>query len=388
VSITLPQEVIDTMASREHRLHHWLWHEVRNNWLLYPDDVKQQIRDLGWEPPRPALDERRRPILDNDAGEDFLYMHRQMLVDVSRILARVKDPGYPRVLVWTVPPASDDPQFPVPAAWFDPSGNDAFDRRTSFESLQRVKSDGFYVKRILPWHRMFTDPAYLRGISLGKLASLIEATIHASMHVRWSSPPGGIRPDPGPAEGHTIDERWDDPRYDYLGDTYSSHVHPVFWSLHGWVDDRIEDWKLANGVYGADFWKGTWVGKMPTTEGTVQPPPVEAPATPQPEPVPQPEPTEPAPAPASPSGHPSMEPAPGKQPVKAEAHRLATRPLITGHEDPRAVPPGVDALIASPEHGHGHRDELEELVTVIGRCGIFHPGYATHLTREGYVIER
>jgi hypothetical protein len=372
------------MASREHRLHHWLWHEVRNNWLLYPEEVQQQIRDLGWEPPRPALDARRRPILDNDAGEDFLYMHRQMLVDVSRILARVKDPDYPRVLVWTVPPAPGDPQFPVPPAWFDPSGNDAFDRRSMFENLQRVKSDAFYVKRMLVWHRMFTDPAYLRGISLGKLGSLIEATIHAGMHVRWSSTPGGIRPDPGPAEGHTIDERWDDPRYDYLGDTYSSHVHPVFWSLHGWVDDRIEDWKLANGVYGADFWKGTWVGKMPTADGVVQPP-AEPPPTSEPQPAepsaPEPEAAEPSAPAVHPSGHhPPSEPAPGKQPVRAEAHRLATRPLVTGHEDPRAVPPGVHALIEGPEHSHGHHDELEELVRVIGECGIFHPGYSTHLS--------
>lgn len=27
----LPKEVINMMASREHRMHHWLWHEVRNN---------------------------------------------------------------------------------------------------------------------------------------------------------------------------------------------------------------------------------------------------------------------------------------------------------------------------------------------------------------------
>lgn len=35
---------------------------------------------------------------------------------------------------------------------------------------------------------------------------------------------------------------WGDPKYDYLGDFYSSHVNPLFWKLHGWVDDRIEDW--------------------------------------------------------------------------------------------------------------------------------------------------
>jgi hypothetical protein len=355
VSVILPREVIDTMASREHRLHHWLWHEVRNNWLFYPEDVQQKVRELGWEPPRPALDQRRRPMLDNDAGEDFLYMHRQMLVDVSRILTRVNDPRYPRVLVWTVPPPPGDGQFPVPPAWFDPtSGNDQLDRRNAFESLQRVKSDFFYLNRMLTWQRMFTDPAHLRGMSLGRLGTLIEVTIHASMHVRWSAPPHGSRPDPGPAEGHTIDMRWDDPRYDYLGDTYSSHVNPIFWSLHGWVDDRIEDWKAANGVYGNDFWKGTWVGKLPSTEEAS----ADRPATRRP---------------------PKKEPAKKHHPPGPRSHRAAIAAATLGHENPRAVPPGVHALMEGPDHRHSHKDELEELVTVIGRCGIFFGGYASRL---------
>src|SRR3712207_9485858 len=43
-----------------------------------------------------------------------------------------------------------------------------------------------------------------------------------------------------------IDPRWDDHSNDDLGDFYSSHVHPTFWRLHGWIDDRINDWAAAN----------------------------------------------------------------------------------------------------------------------------------------------
>ena len=25
-------------------------------------------------------------------------------------------------------------------------------------------------------------------------------------------------------------------------DFYSSHVNPLFWGLHEWIDDRIDDW--------------------------------------------------------------------------------------------------------------------------------------------------
>jgi hypothetical protein len=71
------------------------------------------------------------------------------------------------------------------------------------------------------------------------------------------------RPSVDPTQPSSMDPKWNDPSYDYLRDTYSSHVITIFWKLHGWVDDRIEDWKAANGITGPIQWKGTWVGKMP-----------------------------------------------------------------------------------------------------------------------------
>ena len=53
----LPNEVIDEMTKRHHRFHHFLWHEVRNNWLNYDIATKNELTNLGWEPPRPALSE-------------------------------------------------------------------------------------------------------------------------------------------------------------------------------------------------------------------------------------------------------------------------------------------------------------------------------------------
>jgi hypothetical protein len=380
MTVPVPREVIELMASREHRLHHWLWHEVRNSWLSYPEDVQQKVRDVGWEPPRPALDERRRPILDNDAGEDFLFMHRQMLVDVSRMLARIQDPNYPRVLVWTKLPPPGDPVFPVPPPWFDPERGDEVDRRTFFETIQRLKSDIFYEKRLVWWQQLFTDPAFLRDVTLGQLGTLIEQSIHASMHNRWSAAPAGFRPDPGPDQGHTIDPLWDDPRYDHLADTYASHVNPVFWSLHGWVDDRVEDWKAANDVYGNSFWKGTWVGKMPRVgQPPPEQPPEEAPAEQPPE--------------EAPADELELQPAAGGRPValsehglrhahgsRVAEHRAVARTQVLGREHPQAAPPGAHALMGHSHHGAGDREEMEELVKVIGQCGIFYEGYSRVVT--------
>ena len=83
------------------------------------------------------------------------------------------------------------------------------------------------------------------------------------MHMRWCADPGKSRPDVDPASPGDIDTQWDDPSYDWLGDTYSSHVNPIFWHIHGWVDDTIQAWAAANAISGQIPWKGTWVGKAP-----------------------------------------------------------------------------------------------------------------------------
>jgi hypothetical protein len=65
--------------------------------------------------------------------------------------------------------------------------------------------------------------------------------------MRWSSvsrdPSTGT---PAVRDPFDFNAKWDDPKNDYLGDFYSSHVNPLFWRLHGWVDDRIEDWFNAH----------------------------------------------------------------------------------------------------------------------------------------------
>ena len=104
--------------------------------------------------------------------------------------------------------------------------------------------------------RQFNESRYLSSLSLGALGNLLEFVIHNQIHNRWSSAP--IDPNTGKPPLHSetgkptgresfdFDEKWDNPKYDYLGDFYSSHVNPVFWRLHGWVDDRIEEWFNAH----------------------------------------------------------------------------------------------------------------------------------------------
>jgi hypothetical protein len=146
----------------------------------------------------------------------------------------------------------------VPLPWFDPG-----EFAVVVQFIAKSKADLAYEKHLKSWGNLFTDPGYLKTISLGTLGALIHSTMHDTVKRRWSAVPGGRRPDPGP-QVETIPVEWDSPRYDYLADFYSMQVNPVYWKFYGWVDDRIEEWKVVNSVFqGNDFWKNRWLGKMP-----------------------------------------------------------------------------------------------------------------------------
>jgi len=248
-----PQAVINEMGSRQMRYHHFLWHNIRDNWNRFNSDIQQQIRDLEWEPPRPARAFEGLNIValtDNDSGQDFLYMHRQMIDRVKQI---IQESGSSFELTgWQTVPAPGDVDYPSDP--YDIPGNSSV-----VATINLTKTDEFYNDQIVPMEETFIDEDTLRNMTLGQLGSRLENTIHNWMHLRFSTAsPVGYRPTTTEAFP-LIDARWDDLAYNWLGDTYSSHVNPIFWKLHGWVDDRIEDWRRVNGIDEIQ-WTATWVG--------------------------------------------------------------------------------------------------------------------------------
>lgn len=243
----LPAPVVAHFADKVHRLQHAVWHGVREIWdELSPDD-QQKLKDLDWqvEGNRTALisDQKTRPDLENGSGEDFLFFHRQM-VDHYRMM--MMDLGV-KTLEWPeVPqPGSGGSASPdsVPDAWSIPEATN-FERRVVV-----LKSDDFFWSRMRWWEVEFKKKSYLATLTLGELGALLQYSIHNDMHIRWSGTPRDPdtnaiitlgRPD------WDVSDKWDNPRYDWLGEFYSSHVNPVFWRLHGWINDRIEDWAAAH----------------------------------------------------------------------------------------------------------------------------------------------
>jgi hypothetical protein len=254
MAASLPSQVIDAMATRGMRMHHSLWHTARNSWARLSATAQAAFRERGWEPPRPAMKADGSVELDNAAGEDFLFMHRQMIAEVNVILAEVGDPDHPRVEGWSSIPTPDDAEYPVPPPFTVP------DRPDLTASISEAKSQQSF-DQIREWETLFTDPVRLRRMTLGRLGAAIEFTIHNRMHMRWAAELPEYRPSGTPFD---VDVRWDEPGYDWLADFYSSHVNPIFWELHGWVDDRIDDWMNANGHTGPVPWTvEPWTGPMP-----------------------------------------------------------------------------------------------------------------------------
>ena len=247
----LPENVVGHFSDKLHRMHHVVWHGIRNKWNNLTDDQRQKLKDLGWgiEGNRFSLykeAEKVRPCITNGSGEDFLFSHRQMVVQYKKLMAEA---GVTPIEWREIPqPGSGGTESPdiVPEAWEIPEAPN-FQRR-----LSALKSDEFFWSRMRWWDYQYKDPTYLATLTLGELGSLIEFSVHNDMHIRWSAAPRDPetnalltlgRPD------YSFEEKWNEPAYDWLGDFYSSHVNPVFWRLHGWIDDRIDDW------YAAHEWK-------------------------------------------------------------------------------------------------------------------------------------
>jgi hypothetical protein len=260
-------EVWDTaarpmLASRYHRLQHCLFHYVRNNWSGLSQEQQSGLAKLAWATDRPSLGRaawaQDKPYhstfwaTSNGSGEDFLYYHRWMIAMIDRALAAR---GVGPIEPWSGADAIPAPQGgcgdeQVPD--FLPVFENPEDPKRPIEvtSLQirvvQTKTPAFFWNRMNWWGQEFRDPGSLSNMTLGELGSRLEFGVHNQMHIRWSAyPSNGSRL---VRDESDFRPKWDDPGYDTLFDEYSSHVTPIFFRLHKWIDNRIRDWAEAHGA--------------------------------------------------------------------------------------------------------------------------------------------
>jgi len=214
------------------------------NYALLDALEQKQIADLGWKPTHVSFTyingDINQPItIYGPTGEDFLYMHHEMVENVNAISEAAGESW--RVVGWEACPQPGDTNWPVPAA--PDTGN------TDYEDyLNSYKSVEFYEETIVPAEARLQDEDFLKSLTLGEFGTWLEYELHTYFHVRFAAynPVGYRMQDLHPTS--YIDPMWDNPEYDYLADFYSAHVNPTFWKIHGWVEDRIERWLEVNEV--------------------------------------------------------------------------------------------------------------------------------------------
>jgi hypothetical protein len=227
-------------------------------------DDRDRLKKLGWYLADPPF--RPDGVLDlaNGAGEDFLYMHRRMI----RMVHDVYDTaGKPRPAAWTQLPPANAPQFAYKEASdpanpavktyvYDPESSGVMVPPPTSAFLTQVGGNPFFrfnktARGLTNLMRNLTtslrNPRVVSQLTLGAYGNLIEFTVHNWMHMRWATlsrdPESGV---PAVRGDYEIDKKWDAAENDYLGDFHSSHVNPIFWKLHGWVDDCIGVWAAAH----------------------------------------------------------------------------------------------------------------------------------------------
>jgi len=264
--VGLIPEVVAMLSERVHRLRHTVWHTVRGDWqspkMTAAD--RDRLKKLGWYLTDPPFRPDNVLDLTNGAGEDFLYMHRRMI----RMVHDVYDAaGKPRPSAWAQLPPANAPQFAykevsnpanpaVKTYVYDSDSSGVMVPPPTAAFLAQVGGVPFF--RFNKTARGLTNlmrnlatslrnPRVVSQLTLGAYGNLIEFTIHNWMHMRWATlsrdPKSGV---PTVRGDYEIDAKWDAAENDYLGDFHSSHVNPIFWKLHGWVDDCIAVWQAAH----------------------------------------------------------------------------------------------------------------------------------------------
>jgi len=240
------------LVSPEHRLFHQLWHASRDKWHTLSDDKRDALRGIGWQPgPRDNERDARGARKDrNGSGVDFFFMHRHML-GTARSMQDLPSWQYfplpqPELL-------RDRPGFAryfdnhdgtsLPPTWLA-EGDDEYT-----QWVADLKTAETYQSNFQVWESQYRDPQYLSKLTLGQFGSEVELGLHGWLHMRWASvprDPSNGQPVPLARDLDDFAARWFAPENDFLGDPFSSHVNPVFWHFHGWIDDRIEDWFRAH----------------------------------------------------------------------------------------------------------------------------------------------
>ncbi|MGN7740390.1 pyoverdine maturation tyrosinase PvdP [Pseudomonas sp. 22526] len=250
--IGLNPTLLAWLISPEHRLFHQLWHASRDKWHSLSEEKRDALRGIGWQPGPlgQERDARGKRKDRNGSGIDFFFMHRHMLGTARSMQDLPSWLNFPT----PQPELERDRQgfaryfdnrdgFALPPTWL------ASDDADYTQWVSDIKTAETYHSNFQVWESRYRDPRYLSTLTLGQFGSELELGLHDWLHMRWASvprDPSNGAPVPFARDPADFSARWYAAENDFLGDPFSSHVSPVFWAFHGWIDDRVEDWFRAH----------------------------------------------------------------------------------------------------------------------------------------------
>ena len=254
------RQVLPFLADKTHREWHAIWHKIRREISAdsinsFPPErsVIEGWQRAGWIPANTDEFVSLHRIGGPLAGEDFFYMHRQMIKMLQIELANL---GGACLSPWTALPNSVlDSKWPAP-------------RAVEARNKEHVKAEQRMLDEIIDLAKDLRNPEYIRERTLSEFGNAVEAQIHGKLHLMYASVRSGCR-----------DVETDDSiECDELTHDRSAHLNQYFWKLHGFIDQMIGEWLKVHGKTeistdcskSADpqrcyQWRGTWLGRLPAT---------------------------------------------------------------------------------------------------------------------------
>lgn len=253
------ESVLPFLATHEHRDWHATWHKIRReiqgdgvNSFDAPAELVAQWQRSGWIPADVTGFINDHRIGGRLAGEDFFYMHRQMIKMLQIELAHQ---GKPCIAPWSdLPTSALDPVWQVPRTML--KGGD---------SVARNQAEQNYLNEIRALTADLLEPRYLKSVSLSQFGSDVEAAIHGKLHLLYAD------------AKHSCSDLETDNRVecDELTHDRTAHLNIHFWKLHGFIDSLVGKWLSANdfSTIATDCrqvaqntgrcyqWQGTWLGQ-------------------------------------------------------------------------------------------------------------------------------
>lgn len=289
------------MGDREHRMWHAYWHSLRDGGFGGATPGQQallktaaKIAAAGPNAKGKNPDQLPNPPEGHDwemngghSGIDFFYMHHVMLTDLFDALHQN---GMPCVMPWGTRLSMGDHED-MTYEGSQGGGNPGQDR---IANLQRM-AEGFLTT---------SNPDVMNRLKSSKLAQIgdsIEGSLHGGMHMTYgtsgdpkyrvcridvallarspdelkqafaaASPPRSFPDDVTDAEKEQLQayKTWTDAdcsnwQNNTLYSTETSHVHWVFYKLHGLVEAAMITWAVVNGYQGVDKPDGSCPSNLP-----------------------------------------------------------------------------------------------------------------------------